>query len=1082
MAAVMALPMFGGSGTAMAQAEVPSSGGFYLYNETGDVFLSRGAGWGTQATVDKYGVPFDISLTDGKYKLTFFDMNNTLGNADGAVYTDNGNNAFTFKASGTGWLAYSESAGKWLTIDANNVMQFTADESVATVWNFKTNAEYAAVRETIKAKQLQRLAAAAGLTGVTDEAAFQAKLASDFVAKDRTSSVANAALRDNINSWTFTAGRNGSNVGGGNGVREIYQGSGTLTQTVSGLAQGIYKVTLNAHYRDGWPEACVSHANNGWVLSNARLEANGYEVQIKDWASEHEGTNDPNSTGKAAEMYAAGKYLNTLYAYVGADGKMTITLNFPQYNGGGWACFNNLTLSYYDDTVSPEDAAALLSTVPTGAMDATVKSELEAAKTAFENTATIPLYNALIGKIEAANASIADYAKVKAALDQGYSLTEPSLATFTEQAAGYQTQYDNGTIADVDATVSAVLALYTKDLVAAQRGENSNMTLLIENADISAGKSVGWTLSGTVGENKKEHWSGKTNNYIEPCEWGASSWTSSFKQDVTLPNGLYTVRVAARASANVIFKLVVGDAEDTHKGIGAVGGTIATDGTEWESVEAGKAAGKTFAKDGAGFGWIYAKVADVKVLDGKLTIGGEATCSVAHEWCSFDDFQLTMVRYYTDAEVAEMEAQVAQERLQTAIEKAQAVDVTTNVGDAGFQIPTSAADELKAAILTAEGIATTSGLQKEEYESAATVLNDAVETFKATAPSAPAADEAFRLVLSVNGYSRDGRAVTCRQNRTDAGLWNMGYWFAPDDNLLQAFYFTPVVDKDNEYNLHFVDAEGGVHYVCNGTVYGGNTSQIRTTEDATKALALRIDDKGKGVYSLYNSTASMNIGSNDDGFFSTNNNSTFKIVPCTKAEVTLNITAAEYATVILPFAAELPAGMEAFTCDAAAEAMDGIRVLTLNPATKLEANVPYIVKGAESTTTLSGYGTHYPEKSLTSGWLTGVYTSQAAPVGSYVLQNGEAGVGFYAVAEGAQPTMGAYRAYLTAEDAAGIRGFIFAEGDATGIESVTAESGKLVDVYTISGTLVRSQVAASKALRGLGKGIYVVGGEKKVVK
>ncbi len=578
------------------------------------------------------------------------------------------------------------------------------------------------------------------------------------------------------------------------------------------------------------------------------------------------------------------------------------------------------------------------------------------------------------------------------------------------------------------------------------------MTLLINNAVVA--NKDGWT-NGNISTGQQ--YSGAPDNaYLDFYQV-----TKDIYQTIKdLPAGIYELTAATRTSKTVAVGYIYATTNGVKK----------TADTEKE--------GNTGNVLGNGWGWTT--LSDIQVINGEMTIGLYAECGT-DQWVGADNFQLTMVRAYTDAEVAQL-------KLPVAIEAAKAVDVTTNVGDAGFQIPTSAADALKAAILTAEGIAATPDLSADEYVAAATALNDAVETFKATEPNAPAADEAFRIVLDKTSSSRHGLALNARQDRNNMGNWNLGSTYAPNDYMLQAFFFTPTANK-NEYKIYFVDAEGVKHYFCVGAVYsGGFNDQIRTTEDLEQALAIRVDATStRGVYNLYNTVYGANIGV-DPGFFTTRSDNTYNLIPCPKTDIKLTVTEAEYATIMLPFAAELPTGVEAFTCDAAAETVDGIRVLTLNPATKFEANVPYIVKGTAGTEeTLSGYGVYYVASgsyavSLTSGWLTGVYTSQAAPVGSYVLQNGEAGVGFYAVASGSQPTMGAYRAYLTAEDAAGIRGFIFAEGDATGIEGVTAEDGKLIDVYTISGTLVRSQVAASKALRGLGKGIYVVGGEKKVVK
>ena len=57
------------------------------------------------------------------------------------------------------------------------------------------------------------------------------------------------------------------------------------------------------------------------------------------------------------------------------------------------------------------------------------------------------------------------------------------------------------------------------------------------------------------------------------------------------------------------------------------------------------------------------------------------------------------------------------------------------------------------------------------------------------------------------------------------------------------------------------------------------------------------------------------------------------------------------------------------------------------------------------------------------------------------------------------------------------------DGDGTtGVDGIEAEGNALVDVYTIGGVQVRSQVAASEATDGLAKGIYIVNGKKVVVK
>ena len=184
--------------------------------------------------------------------------------------------------------------------------------------------------------------------------------------------------------------------------------------------------------------------------------------------------------------------------------------------------------------------------------------------------------------------------------------------------------------------------------------------------------------------------------------------------------------------------------------------------------------------------------------------------------------------------------------------------------------------------------------------------------------------------------------------------------------------------------------------------------------------------------------------------------------------VDIPVTDAGWATMILPFAAAVPEGMTVYSCDG----VDENNILTLNQVDAIEANVPYIVASEQKDYVFEGVNIA-KENSYTSGLLTGVYAETPAPVGSYVLQNQTDGVAFYKVAD-VQPTVKANRAYLTLKEEAGVnvRAVYFPNGDADGVESVDA-ADVVVDVYTMSGIRVRSNVKKSEALNGL-KGVYIL--------
>ena len=132
-----------------------------------------------------------------------------------------------------------------------------------------------------------------------------------------------------------------------------------------------------------------------------------------------------------------------------------------------------------------------------------------------------------------------------------------------------------------------------------------------------------WPGSGrSVRSEVQYHWSGNRAHFYSN-HYGVNRY-----QQVIFPKaGLYLLKTAVRipeAKVNngntdgyVITRIgtssAASDADayvrsNYNAAIGATGGTIATDGTEWPSVAAGRAAGKSFANNNAGYGWFYQRL------------------------------------------------------------------------------------------------------------------------------------------------------------------------------------------------------------------------------------------------------------------------------------------------------------------------------------------------------------------------------------------------------------------------------------------------------------------------------------------
>lgn len=168
--------------------------------------------------------------------------------------------------------------------------------------------------------------------------------------------------------------------------------------------------------------------------------------------------------------------------------------------------------------------------------------------------------------------------------------------------------------------------------------------------------------------------------------------------------------------------------------------------------------------------------------------------------------------------------------------------------------------------------------------------------------------------------------------------------------------------------------------------------------------------------------------------------------------VAFTMTPAHWGTLCLPYDAEVPAGLTAYTVTDT----DG-SMLVKEEANILEMNHPYLISGAEGT--YNFVGPHTPSGTYCSGLLYGVTTVPEsgediyAPADSYVLQKQSSGLGFYRV-ETTQKIR-PYSAYLSLPNAANATArFIIDEGT-TGLDAA-ATSLRHSTIYNLQGQRVQS--------------------------
>jgi hypothetical protein len=171
---------------------------------------------------------------------------------------------------------------------------------------------------------------------------------------------------------------------------------------------------------------------------------------------------------------------------------------------------------------------------------------------------------------------------------------------------------------------------------------------------------------------------------------------------------------------------------------------------------------------------------------------------------------------------------------------------------------------------------------------------------------------------------------------------------------------------------------------------------------------------------------------------------------------------AQYGTFCAPFAVDVPSGVQASKVMSAAAS--GQLTLT-DVGSTIPANTPVVLFAEGGLASVEFFGIA-EDGTPTAGLLTGVYENTAAPVGSYVLQNLNGKIGFYQVAAGQQPTVGANRCYMTTNSE--IKVFFLDDDEATGIKTLSNSTFEGENIYNLAGQRI------SKMQRG----INIINGKK----
>lgn len=399
---------------------------------------------------------------------------------------------------------------------------------------------------------------------------------------DITRKIVNPSFDNGKEGWTVKEGN--PKFDGTYKNCEVYQGTFDIYQDITNIPDGVYELSVLAFQRVAENGVASKAHDNGTEDITAYIYANDLETPFTSpytyGMKEKSGGNPadyeyilngetvyiPNSMqGMAAATTENPEAYTVTVPMLVEGGTLRIGVREKRRpsninnSWGDWAIWDNFRLKYIGSKGDALNAVTTpLIAKATGLLDskmnAEVRSNLEAAKTALETEATVPGIHTLSAAIEAANTSIEAYKTLQAAIENAqtrYDENEVS-STTSDAAKGIynaakttaEDVYNNGTAADaeVPAAIKALNVGVTKyvihDVIAdASEAKPAEITKVIVNSDFATMNSTGWEVKdGSMGF--------QADNNIEAGEF--YNCTFNLQQSlVGLPAGMYRLTTQA---------------------------------------------------------------------------------------------------------------------------------------------------------------------------------------------------------------------------------------------------------------------------------------------------------------------------------------------------------------------------------------------------------------------------------------------------------------------------------------------------------------------------------------------------------
>ena len=313
-----------------------STGEFYLYNVSSEMFLNRGNAWNCQATIDNSGCVFTISVDEAKYSLQ-----NSLGYLGNDGYLDKQKNSKEYTAwvitpvdgmENTYTIKYDDTHYLYLKDNTTTILLGDNTNDEKSYWKFVKKND----RENFSSATD---ATPADVTYLLNNQNF------DWAGTAGRGNFWSVGSLGNLNAWH---GGLASNY-----CAEAYNRNFDIYQTINNIPNGIYKFVCQGYYRAGGGGTTNSeqnayiYANEASApLLNINSEAkssgeNGYSFQV--------GSTDtyvPNSMNDASIVFSTGAYSDNEVTVVVKNHKLVVGVKKEKKLDADWTIFDNFKLYY----------------------------------------------------------------------------------------------------------------------------------------------------------------------------------------------------------------------------------------------------------------------------------------------------------------------------------------------------------------------------------------------------------------------------------------------------------------------------------------------------------------------------------------------------------------------------------------------------------------------------------------------------------------------------------------------------------------------------------------------------------------